>query len=918
MLRSDYWQHKLSIYLHDPPHKALSIPGHEQRAQEIADLIGQSVAAREQYLSADMIASGLTRAAVPGHSANASQNGSIDFSAAPVLTHPVVHDNNLTVKLPPGGIAIEKIHSDVLGILSRDIDGLPGETPEERAKRIFFYLFFAFKKRLRNENIGGLGALWDILPADTRMPDHSVWHHLALASAVGSALREDASGDISLAVFSLTPVQPFIARARKLRDNWVASVLLSYLAFTGIRHISEVLGPDHIVYPSLHDQSLVEEWVAQGFGLGAFLVEKDSLLEKFIKDGASIASFPNKFVFIAPTSHVAELCSSVRDAIQQEWLRISGFVADLIGSGGVAQGIFQYQVSDYWQYAHATAKLPRIADRDALGKVLHPRKWRHEADTAEAFASLYGETGRLTARLYAATHSLVQSVLAASKQKPTRVRNPHYGEKCPLCGEHEVLHDMGNADSNPAREYAAGVTRFWDGLRDKFNPDGSTSEVGRSERLCAVCAVKRFLPRALKQGNLRDELLYHVLAEAEGFPATTEIAAHSYLARLDEKVGIPADSRKKLIDALHESEMDSLDDEPSAGVKTIIGLGKQHGIDYTDRDKYYAVLLMDGDKMGDLINGKTVTATWGSVIHPALARRYADSGFQPPKDVLRQRLGEERTLNPALHAAVSDSLNSFARFAVVPIVAHGNGRLIYAGGDDICAILPIDSALETADRIRKAYTAGFVRYGESGAQPCNGTCGVDGKIGIHLGVAPGISISAGIVIAHHKAPLREVLKDAHALLEGVAKKKAGRNAVAIRLKKRSGGDRDFCCKWDEINPFLPDETILESFRGIVRGVGTAFSSSLLYRLSSLKNGIAPMKDSLALHREQIIRLFRYEVEHSGLSTGRDPVGPERLAGITLAIQDGEIRCSGDGTAAADWFTPETAVIAGFLARKERA
>lgn len=916
MQRSDYWQHKLSIYLHDPPHKSLSIPGHEQRAKEIADLLGQTVAAREQYIAADMIASGLTRAAVPGHSADPARNGSIDFAAHPVITHPVAHGTKLRLDLPHG-ISIGEIHGELLDILSKDASGFPAESAEERAKRSFFYLFFVLRKRLRNENVGGLGGLWDIVPADTRIPDHSIWSHMALASAVGSSLREGEAGTISLAVFSLTPVQPFIARARKLRDNWVGSVLLSYLAFTGIRHISETLGPDHIVYPSLHDQSLVEKWVGSSFGLGDLLLEKDPLLNKFMREGAPIASFPNKFVFLAPSSRVAELCSSIQEAIQKEWLRIADVVAEFIGGNGTAKELFSYQVSDYWNYTHASVNLPRLEDKEALEKVLHPRKWSHEAETTEAFASLYGETGRLTARLYAASHSLVQSVLAASKQKPTRIRKTQYGEKCPLCGEHEVLHNMGNVDVKPAREYAAGVTRFWDGLRARCNPSGSYSEIGKSERLCAVCSVKRFLPRALKQANLREELLYDVLAQAEAFPATTEIAAFCYLERLKEKVGLPDDKRKKLIDALHESENDGLDDETSEGVKALREEGRKHGINFTDRDKYYSILLMDGDKMGDLINGETVNARWESVIHPELARRYEDQRFKPPEDKLRSRLGDVRTLNPALHASLSDSLNSFARFAVAPIVAQGNGRLIYAGGDDICAILPLDSALETADRIRRAYNAGFVRYTEAGVQPCAGRCGVGGKIGVHLGEAPGVSISAGIVIAHHKTPLREALKDAHALLEGVAKKKVGRNAVAVRLKKRSGGDRDFYCKWDEENPFLPGETILDSFREIVKGVGTVFSSSLLYRLSTLKDGLDPMKDSLALHRKKIVRMYRYEVRHSGLPKDSDPHGPERLAGITLAIEGGEIRRASDGTQVADWFNPETAVIADFLAGKER-
>lgn len=910
MARPDYWQHKLSVYLHDPPHKCLNIQNHEQWAKELAETLGSSIAAKEQYKNADMIASGLTRAAAPGYSADANKNGAVNFTDFPKITHPIVKCDPLKLELP-AGITPDTVHKDVMRLLSNDLETLPKTaSDEERAKRHFFYLHFAFRKRLRNSNAGKLGAAWDFLPADTRMPDHSIWQHTALASAIASAMREDGAGNVSLAVFAITPVQAFIAKARKLRDHWFGSIILSYLAFTGIRHIAESIGPDHIVYPSLQDQSLVEGWLGkeQGQRLAALLKESDAGLAALLEEGKSIASFPNKFVFIVPAATAEQICRETQEAVQAEWLRIAGLVRDFLGNGEKLKRLFDHQVSDYWQYSFAAARLPKLSETDTLGRLLHKDRWHNEVETIRAFADVYGESGQLTARIYAGTHSLIQGVLAASKLKPNRLRKSQAGEKCPLCGEHEVLHNEVHPENHSAADYKAGVKAFWNELRS-LNAEGSNSEVGKNERLCAVCAVKRFLPRVLRQQNLRDELLYDVVADMINFPATTEIAAYSYLKGLEEAGRLAPETRKKLVDALHESELGDLDDDSSKTVRAIIESGKVNGLNFTDRDKYYAVLLMDGDKMGNLINGETTTAEWGSVIHPELRKRYESPGFKPPRDALKERLAKTRTLNPALHAAISDSLNSFARFAVAPLVAKGGGRLIYAGGDDVCAILPLDVALDTADAIRKAYTAGFVRYSKNGAESCGAGCPVTDKMGVHFGTAPGISISAAIVIAHHKQPLREVLKDAHTVLDGIAKRKAGRNALAIRLKKRSGGDRDFFCKWDDMNPFMSGETVLHSFREVANSIGDALSTSLVYRLSSLKDGISPMKSDMAANRERINRLFAYEVGHSGLLDKEQKKSIEqtaaRLAGITLP------------TGHADWFNPEAAVIAGFLGRKER-
>lgn len=903
--KPDYWQHKLSVFLHDPPHKCLNITKHEQWANEIAELLGCSIASKDSYQNAEMIASGLTRAAAPECSADANQNGTTDFASFPVLTHPAVSGNPLKLTFN-GDIHVDHVHQTLLKLLAEDLATLRlTGNAEERARLIFHYLFFALKKRLRNDNVGGLGAAWDLLPADTRMPDHPVWHHLALTSAMASAIREDGSGDVSLAVFSITPVQQFIAKARKLRDHWFGSVILSYLAFTGIRHIATTLGPDHIVYPSLHDQSLVDGWLGKEFGLDKLLEERDPLLQGFMENGKAIASFPNKFVFVAPTLTAQEVCKAAEVAVQAEWLRIAGLVKKFIGNNGKIDRLFEHQISDYWQYSFAAAKLPGIDEKEKLAALLHREKWEQEAETIEIFSSAYGESGQFSARLYAAAHSLIQGVLASAKLKPTRVRKAQHGEKCPLCGEHEVLHAIQSPETRSAQEYQNGVKEFWDSLRSRFNSEGSSSEVGKKERLCAICCVKRFLPRVLKQQGLHDELLFDVAAGADSFPATTGIAAHGYLSAIENKVGLSSDKRKQLIEALHEAETEVADDESSSALKTIIAAGREAGVEFTDRDKYYALLLMDGDKMGDLINGETVSASWADVIHPGLRKCYDNPLFKPEKDILKELLQKKRTLNPALHAAISDSLNSFARFAVAPLVAKAKGRLIYAGGDDVCAILPLDSALETADAIRKAYTAGFVRYTEGGVQSCGEKSGTDRKLGMHFGEADGISISAAIVIAHHKEPLREVLRDAHTLLDGVAKNKAGRNAVAIRLKKRSGSDRDFYCKWDAANNFLTGETVLDSFRKVADGAGDVFSSSLLYRLESLRDALYPMKDELLDKHEQVAKLFAYEVGHSGVfnKVGVNDAA-RRLAGITLVTER-----------KSEWFIPEAAIIAGFLGRR---
>lgn len=945
MTASNYWQHKLSLWLHDPAHKMFDIPRHEELAADLARLLDASVPDKTTYQQADMIAAGLTRAALPDYSKD-SQNGAVDFKDRPVLTHPLAASAALELELP--AVHVEALHSGLAALLTKDL-GL-GQTieqlrdpskenrdwalsaffnrtskPEEWARALYFYLFFALKKRLRQENVGALGAAWDVLPADSRMPDHCLWHHLGLTSAIGSCMAEDAGHNVALAVFAITPVQAFIGRARKLRDHWVGSVLLSYLAFTGIRHVAETLGPDHIVYPSLHDQSLVETWIGREFHLARFLEEADPALTKQQNEGASIASFPNKFVFLAPAEKAGAICQEIAESVQGEWLRVARLVRDFLvkrhGAGKTLQALFEHQIADYWQFSHAACRLAGLADADkeALAVLLDSQKWQEERKTIASFAGVYSQSGEATARLYGATHTLVQSLLAAAKLKPTRLRAPQQGEKCPLCGEHEVLHDFAQAGETSASEYSKAVKQFWGRVRETENGENSFAQVGKNERLCAVCAIKRFLPRVMNWSGNQEEILATVFRSADSFPSTTEMAAHHYLQELTGKITITRNEYPRLVDALHQTEVENADDEQSQAMRVIIDEGENRGVKFTDRDKYYALLLMDGDRMGDLINGQTLSATWNDVLHPDLRERFGLPGFQPNSPLRatvdgKPLLTKLRLLNPALHAAISDGLNSFARYGVAPVIQDKGGKLIYAGGDDVCAIMPLEGALAAADAIRQAYNMAFVCYTENGAEEISGTVPTSGKVGLHLGRAEKISISAAIVIAHHKEPLREVLRDAHQVLEGIAKDRADRNALAIRLKKRSGGDRDLWMQWDAANPYGESETLLQSLRAVMDDVGGALlGSSLLYRLDELRQAIAPLAANaavLAANRDLIVRLIACEVGHSGklLAKDKTQLVARRLAGLMVQGVSTE----------ENWYNPEAAIIAHFLAARRAA
>ena len=914
-----YWQNKIAAFLNESQIKVFDIKNRDEIAKDIRNSFsGMSFTEDRDMVSlADHIASGLTRAVLPS-----------DDSALKeiILKHPLVKGKTLSFSIE--GIDVQKLKTEIKALLETDLEYLTKETSsEEKARQVFNYLFFALSKRLRNTHDGEickLGALWDILPADTRMPDHPMWHHFGLTSAVYSSLEANQDNgkdkeNLSLVVYSITPVQEFIGKARKLRDYWTGSVLLSYLAFVGITKVCEEVGPDHVLYPSLQNQALMEQWLFLKDGeLGKILKEENKTLEKLHEESKGIASFPNKFVFLCSDFQVKELCAIIKEAIDAEWKSTAKIVQDYIAKKADAasspeyNAIWEKSLDHYWKYSWAATGFSTIHNEDELKKLLPENKWKKELDTMRAFEKTAKQNGELVtnydvSNLYGTTHSLVQGLLAAGKTKPIleNVRHSQNGEKCPLCGENEVLNTFSATKGYKAKDYSENIKSFWDKLREKENGGGENStQIGKNERLCAVCALKRFLPVALKDKN---HLLYPTLVETykkSNFPSTTEMSAYEYLQT------VPAEKRKEIAQNLHEHEFDTDDDYLKSAFE------KANSFE----TKYYAFLLMDGDKMGDLINGETTEATWNDVINI----RKKESTVFASKDFAEKK----RTINPALHSMISDSLNNFARYGVQPLVNASGGRLIYAGGDDVCAILPLSTAFETADKIRQVYQLSYAQITEKGSLALlpSEQIGQDSiitpnkdmtKIVMHLGHSDNqnktkISLSGAIIIAHHKQPLKEIIQDAHRVLDGVAKEKSGRNSLAIRLKKRSGGDRDLWFKWEEKNIFSSDgKTCRESFEKIIEAAQKKeLSASLLYKIESLRESIEPLADDIQNNKDLIVKLFEYEISHSGFKTIAREMA-EDLAGLCVKRNK-----NSDG--GKDWYNPESAIIANFMAQKKHA
>ena len=151
------------------------------------------------------------------------------------------------------------------------------------------------------------------------------------------------------------------------------------------------------------------------------------------------------------------------------------------------------------------------------------------------------------------------------------------------------------------------------------------------------------------------------------------------------------------------------------------------------------------------------------------------------------------------------------------------GRVIYAGGDDVLAMVPVADLLSVMPRLRETYS------GSAASDECtdwqqtrhaqklvckDGFVLLPGRSGqprrLLRMMGAGATASCGAVVAHHQTPLGIALRELRET-EGRAKKEGGRNAFSITVLKRSGGTLRFTGKWgraiaviSQLRKFLAD------------------------------------------------------------------------------------------------------------------
>lgn len=176
--------------------------------------------------------------------------------------------------------------------------------------------------------------------------------------------------------------------------------------------------------------------------------------------------------------------------------------------------------------------------------------------------------------------------------------------------------------------------------------------------------------------------------------------------------------------------------------------------------------------------------TWHPQVRASLDRFRSDRA-------VAAYLDSSRPASPARHAAISAALNDFSTHVARHIVENVcKGKLLYAGGDDVLAMLSVDDLMPAMLLLRAAWSGSGDLRGLPGDIDVRGLQLAKGYARIKDRLMPMMgsraSASIGAVVAHHQAPLSAVLRELRRA-EGAAKAH-GRNAFCLRIIKRGGGE----------------------------------------------------------------------------------------------------------------------------------
>lgn len=529
---------------------------------------------------------------------------------------------------------------------------------------------------------------------------------------------------------TLGPVQAFVAQARRTRDFWAGSFILSYLSSVAMAAVRQQKGEIEFPVPDDHFLGWLDGRARDG--------------EKPLQ-----GSVPNRFKALGARVEADFNPQAVVDAVNLAWQALAGLVwqHDLLpvaGANSLQHQIWQRQINHFWEISWCLTEDPTVSN------LLDRRKnWRThvqfdepgvKCSLMEGYQELSGAT-----RPGEAVRTFWKAVRLQNETLARDLREDEHLCAIALVKRRFVHHFARFSLTLPAvGSYPAQTVQGW----DIPTSVPSVAYLAALPWLAATIEMTPELPELQKAIEQLQKDLARLDAPWEGRvlhrirEATQQAGLRGWAwQQVNGQYLYPSALQQRLkearrSDSLLDADIESLTRVQShlQTIRSVSGLGEP--------SPFYAVLLMDGDALGVQMS------------------------------------------NTNKQKGISQGLNTFTS-GVPAIVEKFSGFLVYAGGDDVLALLPQPFAIECAQEIHRFYDQCFAQVNQQ-----------QGEHPIFT------SISGAIEFAHYKTPLTRILQDAHSLLDDIAKDKTGRNSLAVRLWRPGGLNAEWSAPWTRVNDLL--------------------------------------------------------------------------------------------------------------------
>lgn len=581
--------------------------------------------------------------------------------------------------------------------------------------------------------------------------------------------------------FTLGPVQGFVAQARRTRDFWAGSFILSWLSGVAMREVRAQGGK--IVFPVPAAGYL--DW-----------------LDGSTCDGNAPqqGGIPNRFLAEVGTDFQPQ---AVCDAVRAAWAALAEAVwqADLAQHAGAYPELrahWDRQIGGFWEMSW-------VLDDEGAANLLDRRKnWRTQAGTVEP------------------------------------------GIKCMVMDGWQELSGV----AGPTGDDGKRLEQFWQVLRET-GTRGMQTDLSKGEYLCAIAFVKRRFVRHFARVRAPMPGGW----TACGWTVPTSVPSVQYLAAVHWLESVIRDGDDHKIGRF-AAEAEAIGERGETDTRITCLINAEKTV-RAFKPNARRLLRLDGSLFfrSMLENQRLYPDQAGAQRTAQALRRLAETPPSPFYAVLLMdgdSLGIHMS-DPHKRPKISAALDTFTSRAG-DIVRAANGFLVYAGGDDVLALLPLEDALGCAARLRKTYLDAF-----------NGS-DIDS------------TLSGAIEFTHVKMPLTRVLADAHELLDDVAKDGRGRDALAVRVWKPGGEALTWAMPWrcaleDGDDARLVLESLVKQFRDEEqRQRDGGFSSKYLYKVRERFALLNPGRHDEAgvVNAGQAVKLLAVDYLASGVNVGRKP------------------------------------------------